>query len=462
VPIKNPSAAVDDSCGVFVAKSLASEDTNPGTKDKPVASLKRAIELALEKPEAPRVYACAETLEEAVEVPPGLVIYGGLDCENGWPWVGDTTRTTLTAAAGVIPLKMTADTRQGSLRIEDFHVVAKSIPDDGTAAPGTSSIAAVADRVGLVDLVRCILQAGDAAAGADGEEYTEPAAPGAEGNPGGEACSDYPVAGGAAQVNDCGTPDDENDDSIGGSGGNGDVSGGGTGNSGFPLILMNGRMGEAGATSCGDGAPGDNGEDGEIGMDAQGTGTISRDGYTGVPGSNGGRGKPAQGGGGGGGARGVPATGVVSRQCPDNARPRGGAGGGSGGSGGCGGAGGRGGGPGGSSIALISLTSTLRFEAVTLKTGRGGNGGTGGQGQAGGMGGPGGKGGGTPTTAVELNRACNGGPGGIGGKGGTGGAGLGGHSLGITFQGTTPATEGVTPELGEPGSGGIGAVTQAF
>jgi hypothetical protein len=299
VPITNPGTAVDSTCGVFVAKSLGAVDTHPGTMEQPVASLAKAIELALARTDAPRVYACAETFEEAITVPPGVTIYGGLDCENGWLWVGDKTRTTLTAAPGTIPLKMTADMGQGTVQIEDVHVVATSIPQNGSAKAGTSSIAAVADRVGLVDLRRCVLEAGDAVPGANGEEHVERASPGLGGNRGGNACSAVSVDGGAAQVNSCGTQE-ENDNSIGGKGGDGDNSGGGTGNAGFPLRAENGGKGEAGSTQCTQGTAGDNGEEGTLGMDAQGTGTISQDGYTGVPGSDGGRGTPAQGGGGGG------------------------------------------------------------------------------------------------------------------------------------------------------------------
>ncbi|WP_050430198.1 hypothetical protein [Chondromyces crocatus] len=56
-----------------------------------------------------------------------------------------------------------------------------------------------------------------------------------------------------------------------------------------------------------------------------------------------------------------------------------------------------------------------------------------------------------------LHAGCSGGRGGPGGNGGPGGGGLGGHALGIAFQGTAPPTEGLQMDVGEPGPGGVGA-----
>ena len=46
-----------------------------------------------------RVYACAELFNEALEIADDVTVYGGLDCANGWAYVGDKTKTALTAAA---------------------------------------------------------------------------------------------------------------------------------------------------------------------------------------------------------------------------------------------------------------------------------------------------------------------------------------------------------------------------
>ncbi|WP_438033119.1 PGRS family protein [Sorangium sp. So ce204] len=447
VPSENPAAAVDDGCGVFVSSS--GSDENAATKEAPVKTLAAALALA-EESEKRRVYVCAETFEEAVEVTQGVTIYGGLDCASGWGWAGAQRKTVLTAAAGEIPLVVRGGGAEATVRVEDVHVQARGIgPDDVTLA-GASSIAAVAEEVN-VELARCVLEAGDAAAGAEGAAYETSAMGGAEGNGGNVACSEALVVPGGEVKNDCGTPEDESDDSLSGAGGIGQVGTGGAGSKGLPEISANGGEGE-GAKVCTEGTAGDDGTDGMPGAGASGLGEISASGYVGAAGGDGVKGTTAQGGGGGGGAKG----GVGGGKCTDEASA-GGASGGSGGAGGCGGAGGRGGGAGGSSIALISLNATVNFEDVTLKTGRGGAGGKGGAGQEGGAGGAGGPGGTKPEGATALHDACAGGPGGKGGPGGQGGGGRGGHAIGIAYKGTAPPVQGAAVELGEAGPGGVGA-----
>ncbi|MGK3991154.1 PGRS family protein [Sorangium sp. So ce136] len=439
--------------GVFVRTE--GDDTNPGTFDMPVKSLATAIQLA--KPAKKPVYACAEVFTGPVEVPEGITLFGGLKCNEGWKWAKGEIKTTVTSPSGTIPLMITATLDGNAVRLEDIHVVAESIPQDGTAEPGTSSIAAVVASVALLDLRRCVLEAGDAAPGLDGEPHEGSAAIGADGNPGSEACSNSTVNGGETSINDCGTPD-ETDDSFGGAGGAGRPVNGDLGAPGYPDGSMNGGIGQAGTNACMPGTTGEAGTDGEPGNGATGNGSITPEGYVGASGDPGTSGTTAQGGGGGGGARGVPMTTTTpARSCPDGTRPLGGASGGSGGAGGCGGAGGRGGGPGGASIALISINSGLSFDGVTLKTGKGGKGGDGGPGQDGGAGGMGGERGKVPAGATNLLEACDGGPGGTGGKGGTGGGGRGGHSIGIAFEGAAPALRGATFKLGDPGVGGAGS-----
>ncbi|MGK3999691.1 PGRS family protein [Sorangium sp. So ce1024] len=446
-----PSAAgaeVADACGVFVSSS--GSDGNPATKEAPVKTLAAALARAEESGKR-GVYACAETFEEAVEVTRGVTIYGGLDCTNGWGWIGEEKKTVLTAGVGEIPLVVRGGGGEASVRVEDVHVQARGVgPDEQEAFAGVSSIAAVAEEAS-VELVRCVLEAGDAAAGEAGAAYEVGAMRGAEGKPGAEACSGERTFGAASVKNDCGTPEDESDDSRGGDGGNGGPDVGGPGGPGTPEDRANGGKGE-GAEVCTEGTAGADGGEGGPGAGATGLGEISASGYTGVAGSAGVKGGTAQGGGGGGGAKG----GVGADKCPDEALA-GGASGGSGGAGGCGGAGGRGGGAGGSSIALLSLNATVSFEEVTLKTGRGGAGGKGGDGQEGGDGGAGGPGGTTPEGATALHDACGGGAGGKGGRGGPGGGGRGGHAIGIAYKGAVPSTQGAAIELGEAGPGGAGA-----
>ncbi|WP_437511458.1 hypothetical protein [Sorangium sp. So ce1099] len=460
------TGAVDETCGVFVSASLGSPE-GTGSKTAPFSSLKDAIQRAAQQNGTGRVYACAgdgEEFSEVVEVPGGVTLYGGLDCNDDWLWMGDATKTVLTADEGMIPLTMGGPS--GAVRIEDLRVVARSTAQHHDGA-GMSSIAALAHGT-AVELVRCELEAGDAAPGADGASVMERASQGASGLPGGAACSRYDdnaVPGGLAVTNDCGTPD-ATDDSVGGSGGNGFPERGSNGGDGKPLDPANSEQENGGtgwtmsAPRCTPGLAGSNGSTGTSGAGATSPGAISMTGYAGVAGGSGGRGAPGQGGGGGGGERGE--VGVETRVdntiyvCRDDvAADRAGASGGSGGAGGCGGLGGSGGFPGGASIALISIDATLSFEGVTLKAGAGGQGGDGGGGQLGGAGGLGGLGGAVASHHIRLNPGCPGGPGGRGGNGGNGGGGQGGHSLGIAFRGTPPPSDGVTIlPLGEAGLGG--------
>ncbi|WP_437658021.1 PGRS family protein [Sorangium sp. So ce1182] len=448
VPSENASA-VDDGCGVFVSSSGA--DRNTATKELPLKTLREALARA-EENRTRRVYACAGTFEEAVEVTQGVTIYGGLDCANGWSWAGEQRKTVLTAGVGEIPLVVRGGGGETKVRVEDVHVQARGVgPDEQVRFAGASSIAALAEEAS-VELSRCVLEADDAAAGEAGAAYSVSAMQSEDGKRGGPACSGAGVLGGLSVKNDCGTPDDPSDDSRGGSGGQGEADGGGAGSKGSPGATQNGGMGEEELTLCTEGIAGAHGTEGEPGAGATGIGEISARGFTGAVGSGGTKGGTAQGGGGGGGSKG----GVGSGKCMDEASA-GGASGGSGGDGGCGGAGGRGGGAGGASIALVSLNARLSFEQVTLKTGRGGAGGKGGAGQEGGDGGAGGPGGEAPVGAVSLHDGCAGGPGGKGGPGGSGGGGRGGHAIGIAYKGAIPATQGATMELGEAGPGGAGA-----
>ncbi|WP_437488216.1 hypothetical protein WME75_08330 [Sorangium sp. So ce1014] len=457
---RESTGAVDDTCGVFVSASRAGS-VGTGTKTEPFGSLQEAIHQAQQNSTG-RVYACAgagEEFSEVVEVPGGVTLYGGLDCNNGWIWAGEATKTVLTAGEGMIPLTMGGPS--GTVRIENLHVVARSTAQQHNGA-GVSSIAAIAHGT-AVELVRCELEARDAAPGAAGASFTEPAIPGVPGYTGSPGCTRTDgerVPGGASVVNQCGTPDDLTDDSAGGYGGWSWPAMGGPGADGTPLLAASGDVenhgtGWSSSGRCANGISGNSRPRGTPGAGAEGPGSISMTGYAGVPGAPGRRGAPGQGGGGGGGDRGESS---VSRdyRCDDGLiADRAGAAGGSGGAGGCGGLGGRGGFPGGASIALISVGATLSFEAVVLKAGDGGRGGNGGDGQPGGEGGAGGRGGTVdPNEALGLHGGCDGGRGGRGGDGGKGGGGQGGHSLGIAFNGTPPPLSGVAIQLGAAGLGG--------
>lgn len=435
---------VAESCGVFVSSSLGVDDmaVGRGTKAKPFKS----IGAALKKADVTRVYACAETFTEAVTISTGVALYGGVDCKS-WAYVGATKKTTLTAAADLVPL--TLGNPADAANVEDFAITAAA-----AKAPGGSSIAVLANGA-TAKLTRCDLTSGDGMAGKDGDPG-EPngmaAAAGTTGNNGFDACSGDVVngnPGGAAVANMCGGIDAV---SVGGKGGNGDVANGNPGSAGQTGAFGALGTGEpaAGAWSCGGAEPngtgdiGDDGKAGDNGPGAAGKGTLLGTGYAGTDGQPGMPGMPGQGGGGGGGAKG----GLI---CPANGA---GASGGSGGAGGCAGKAGSGGAAGGASLALVSYQATVLLTDCTLTASKGGSGGKGGNLQ---VGGPGGKAGTSGTGKNGSNDSCDGGKGGKGGNGGPGGGGLGGHSLAIAYTGKAVARMGktmLTP--GTKGTGGLG------
>jgi hypothetical protein len=435
VPGPDTLEIAEDCEGVFLA--FSGDDNNDGSKGAPVASFAKAIALAADKK---RIYACAEEFAEAVTVPGGISIYGGLDCASNWKYIGDTTKTTIAPMPDMIPL--TVQSGDGITSITDVTMRAA----DATL-PGGSSIAAIVDGA-TVNFARTELVAGAGRDGDKGATPTEsvgptdnPDDPAIRGSNGIKACTTAGAdnSGGAAKTNEL-CPN-----SIGGAGGIGSIAAGGNGEDGQPLPDPNPNnkgLGGAGDTGndCNPGGKGQNGAPGMPGTGASGLGTLSATGITGAVGKDGMAGTPGQGGGGGGGAIGKAACGGAS--------------GGSGGAGGCGGGGGKGGQAGGSSIALISMNATLTFDAVILKIGAAGNGGEGGDGQDGGLGGLGGAGGaGTAGTFP----ACNGGNGGGGGAGGKGGGGRGGHAIGIAFMGIAPPSDGASITPGTAGMGGLGA-----
>ena len=425
---------VGDECGVFVGGAAAS-DENAGSKAAPVATLGAAIAMAGGK--GGRVYACNEEFGEAIEVPAGVEIYGGLDCAGEWKYV-EGQKTTIAPAADQVPVTLLGG--EGA-RIEDVAATAAD-----AATPGGSSIAVIAQEGAVVELLRCELRAGAGAAGAAGETPTEVGANGegqngkngVDGIDNGMACTTMTgsLGGSGGQLTCNGI------DVSGGRGGAGTPDNiGGDANDGQPQpgpMPLDGKrgIGQPDTGQCSQGNGGALGMPGLSGPGATGIGDISGSGYTAASASPGmSVGTPGQGGGGGGGAR----------KCPNN---NAGPSGGGGGSGGCGGAAGKGGGAGGSSIGLLSHQAKVTLRKVAITTAAGGAGGVGGKGQAGGAGGQPGLGG--------AANSCPGGLGGAGGRGGAGGGGLGGHSVGIASKGPAPVEDGVTINAGTAGAGGVG------
>lgn len=440
-------------CGIFARPDAA--DAGDGSFDAPFQSLQAAVEEA--KSAGKPVYACAKEFAEAVVVPSGVVIYGGLDCDQGWAWVEDA-RTTIkplakNAGADTSEIAMTLSAGAGETMIADVDVIA---PDG--ELPGVSSIAALIEG-GTAELVRCTLTAGKGADGGPGPAGHGEDLDGSSGHDGIGICSTAANnPGQLGPIKGCST----GGESLGGNAGDGGLMNGalpepaGGGTDGAPADPIQSTKGIGGSgegfMACLKGSDGADGASGEGGFGADGAtvGTISSTGFQGIRGDAGKSGLPGQGGGGGGGAKGghaIVCTGVSSDRV--------GASGGTGATGSCGGQGGEGGFAGGASIALVSLAAATTLTEVKLFADDGGAGGQGGEGQSGGVPGFGGDGG---MGAGNANNACSGGDGGKGGFGGPGGGGLGGPSIGIAYTGVVPKGGDVTvsqvPSKGGPGGPG--------
>ncbi|MFO0761508.1 MAG: hypothetical protein U0359_33825 [Byssovorax sp.] len=341
---------VDASCGVFVAASVGVDDKDHGAKDKPLKTLGAAIKAAIaaKKP----VYACAETFVEALTLDAGVTVYGGLDCQKSWAYVGPTKKSTLSASADQVPLTMSA-TASG-VKLFDLKIKAADAASQDPMAG--SSIAVIADQA-TAAFTRCDIEAGNAMSGLAGETPMVDVGPmdpmdfSIVGNSGTKAClSASTTAGGAAKVNMfC-----MGDSPIGGGGGVGSIGTGGDGEANpANALTATGGKGQPNADptwgcQVGQGALGLPGAPGDAGDGAKGNpslGAIGVTGYTGVDGMPGGAGKHGQGGGGGGGAKGKAGPTCCS------------ASGGGGGVGGCGGAA-RAGASAGSSIGVIDLDAS--------------------------------------------------------------------------------------------------------
>ncbi len=422
-------------CGVYVA--LEGDDSGAGTKESPLRTLQKAIDLAQKANKT--VHICAQQFQEAIEVPAGTMLEGGLNCQGEWESIAGLARTEVIGRPDEIPVRLLSG--EGATRLLDIEIIAVDANQTGG-----SSIAMIVDHVSA-ELVHCSVSAGN---GVDGEKGSTPTTNvGSVDNP-----SDPSVIGGAG-MNACmgtaaGNPGGVGAinmlcmEAAGGNGGNGAIEAGSGqgGTDGMPPSASGkgqGGIGDTG-TGCEPGGYGQDGMMGVAGLGAMDVGTLDAQGYVGSAGAAGQRGGTGQAGGGGGGGKGKIACNGAS--------------GGGGGAGGCGGFGGSGGTAGGASIAIVSLKSTLSLVNTNLKTGNGGSGGEGGDGQIGGIGGKGGQGG---LLVQGTTKGCNGGLGGSGGSGGVGGGGRGGHSLGIAFTHIAPPTTGWTASLGTPGNGGLGS-----
>ncbi|MCK6589878.1 MAG: DUF1565 domain-containing protein [Polyangiaceae bacterium] len=420
------------------------DDANAGTKAAPVRTLQKAVDLAREHTHS--IYACAEEFNEAVVLPTGIKLFGGLDCKRAFVFPGDLRRTTIEGPFDAVTV--TALGGEWTTRLQNVTIRARNATQEGG-----SSIAVMALHGARFELLNSDVHAGKGVPGALGENGSPlwmNAEDGSHGAEGIEACKAEFDNGGKPSVHVCG-----DQLSVGGRGGSGDLSNDAhAGNDGLPYLSMSGSglggQGQTAASACTNGADGEDGMPGDNGLGAMGKGRLSASGYLGLHGQDGAGGLPGQGGGGGGGAQ-------SAGMCMSGASFGVGAGGGAGGSGGCGGRGGKGGGFGGASIGIASVFATITLDSVDIFTGRGGDGGEGGWPQFGGFGGMGGKGG---AAADGAGGACAGGKGGRGGTGGKGGGGMGGPSVGIAFVGNPPHLHNTIVVPGEGGYGGPAATAE--
>jgi hypothetical protein len=424
-----PDAVVDADCGVFVQPEKGSDETGQGTKEKPFATLKKALGGASPKP----VFVCAGTLAEGLVVTAEAHVSGGFECGT-WKYTGEKPKLAPLAGGQGDEVAVTVE-GSGELVLHDLAIEAPP-----ATSLGGSSIGVFVKAGGGLDAQRVDVTAGDGAAGIAGVTAADPGQSGPDGSDGEPGCvGDAQVNGGEAGVLMCG--DVQTD---GGNGGNGTKTKGSDGSDGLPL--RSAGVGGAGANvgaQCGSGLGGGNGGKGDAGAGATGPGALTNEGFSGEAGAAGVAGKPGGGGGGGGGGKGC-------MTMPVTAGPSGGGGG----AGGCGGPGGGGGAAGGASIGIAAFQAkAVTLADVKVTSGKGGAGGAGGDGRDGGAGGAAGK------RGMPTPGACDAGPGGGGGIGGAGGGGRGGHSVAVMWTGTEPQTTGdAVYVLGVAGAGGPGGM----
>jgi hypothetical protein len=419
-PPKDEPRTVVERCGVFVAPTGA--DDAPGTRERPLKTLRAAVDAAVAR-KVFRVYACASEFPERLELgraQDGVSVFGGLDCAS-WAYSGKAASIKPSAPGYALRI----DGVVSPVALEDLEVTARD-----AVGPGTSSVAAFVTGAADVTLRRVTLVAGAGAAGSDGDAGAPEAmnVDGGAGNPGAGG------NGGAAKACGC-LPSLTS--STGGAGGPGVSGAASAGAQGQP----DGGAGGVAGASCGGTGAGGIGSNGPIGSPAAAPsrlhGAIGPGGWEPAAGLAGGVGGVGRGGGGGRG-----------NFIAINSTMQGGGGGGCGG---CGGGGGAGGGGGGASIGLLVQDARISLADCSITTASGAKGGGGGAGAGGQSGFVGGNG---------VGNACAGGAGGFGGQGAAGGGGAGGLSVGVVFVGTPPVIDPATQgkvRTGAPGAGGAGS-----
>ncbi|HSQ67932.1 MAG TPA: hypothetical protein VLM85_32200 [Polyangiaceae bacterium] len=406
-------SCIDDGIGIFV-DATSGDDTNPGTRARPVKTIGAAVGIVGAKP---RIYVCEGTYAEDVSLTQSnaVSLYGGLACGT-WTYSGKLP------VVGKSTLALHIAGAQKPLVLSDL-----AFQSADATQPGESSIAALVTGSTDITLRRVRLRAGaghDGAPGVTGSNWTTVA----QSDPSIRGNSASGGTGGASHT--CALCADAVQ-STGGMGGNGGLLAATSGGDGAPSLQGKAPAdGKGGASGC---VAGDDGANASAAIPAPGAttlGKLSANGWLPTGGGGGPNGSPGQGGGGGGG------TGGLSS----------GAGGGAGGGcGGCGGAGGKAGSGGGASVALAVMTSKVTVAAGDLGVGTPGAGGSGSAGQDGQPGG---------YSGVASSPGCAGGNGGTGAKGGSGGGGAGGIAIGVVYTDQAPVVDTATT-ITVPSSGGV-------
>ena len=425
----------DVDAAVFVAKT--GSDSNPGTMDRPMATINAALARAYNTGKT-QVYVSAGEYIGRVTLYDGISIYGGYSAADGWKRSSSYIVT--------IRSNLVANGRMSAVEGQDIRSATildrLTIRTDNASSAGVSNYGLHCSNCGGLWLKNSDVAAGNGGAGAAGGNGS----PGATGNPGGTGgpgdCdrNQDGGAGGTGGTSTCGRTGGK-----GGKGGNYGKNAGEDGKEGAGGTP--GGPGGAGGTTGQDGGvgqPGAKGDDGVNGAGGQG-GSVVGGFWVGANGKDGTAGGHGNGGGGGGGGGGQ--GGALRDDGPGN-------GGGGGGAGGCGGGRGLAGSAGGGSFGVFLVSSNgAVLTNNTIRSGNGGAGGRGGNGGSGGTGGGGGKGGTVCTS--EVGRGGDGGPGGDGGRGGHGGGGAGGPSFGVyRVNSGSVSVAGNVLNHGSGGSGG--------
>lgn len=398
----------DASASVFV--STSGDDSNPGTRSAPVATLAHAQEVARVTGKHFVLVMAGTYVAPALWVD-ALNLIGGYDAH----W-GRSAALNARAVLNAPWYGMLVRNVSWPMTLESVVIRGAAPFIEGTGAQALTIMNAQGN---LVHLRHLELVAADGLIGRAGT----PGAPGLDGQAGAPGVNGVPGA-----------------SAVGAFGGAPGAPGG--------SAPQGGAAGAAGETSpsCTQ-VPANAGHDGSAGLigregtpgtlvfpqyEDQRYGVIQMNGAWGNPQLQGGvgtEGTPGTPGGGGGGGAMI--------LC--GSHPKGGPGG-AGGLGGGAGHGGTGGFSGGASIPLAVFLANVVLKDVSLRAGKPGAGGPGGKGGSGGAGGVGGTGGRGETGLGGADEGARGGAGGTGGSGGAGGAGgpgLPGFSFGIFCQGGT-------------------------